>query len=117
VAKMFGPAISRLPAIFAGLGAGDEAAKARANGEALAAFGEVVAQCEPKAAAALVRDIVQVAQIKRPSGMYEHPDFNVDFRGKLGKAREIALWVLREQFGDLFPGAPANGRPAGTAGR
>lgn len=111
--KAIGPAISRLPEIFAGIGK-DQAAKEKANGAAIAAMSEIVGGMEPDVATDLVRDIVQVAMVKRPSGAYEQVDMDGDFTGRLGDIIPVATFVLQEQFAEVFSGARGTGSPAKT---
>jgi hypothetical protein len=111
LAKAIGPAISRLPEIFAGMGK-DQAAKEKANATAIAAVSEIIGGMKADDAADLVRDIVQVAMVKRPSGAYDQVDMDGDFTGQLGDIIPVATFVLQEQFGEVFSGARGNGSPA-----
>jgi len=112
--KAIGPAISRLPEIFAGIGK-DAAAKEKANGAAVSAMADIIGKMEPDDAADLVKDIVQVAMIKRPSGAYDQVDMDGDFTGSLGDIIPVATFVLQEQFAEVFSGARGSGSPATRA--
>lgn len=114
--KAVGPALSRLPVIFAGAGEASPEAKERSNAAAADALAEVIGNLDPDDATALIKDIVEVAMIKRPSGMYEQVDIDGDFTGNLGEIITVATFVLREQFGEVFSAALANGRRVQTAG-
>lgn len=108
--KAAGPAVERLGEIFAGMGkdATDEV-KNRANGAAIGAFVEIFARNDPRELAGLLKDIVQTAQIQRPSG-YSDVDFDGDFSGDdLGDVIPVVVWALREQFGPFFSGLLGNG--------
>ena len=115
--KAIGPALSRLPVIFAG--AGDKAtaeAKDRSNAAAVEALTKIIGDLEPDDATALVKDIVEVAMVQAPSKEWRMVDLDGDFTGNLGEIITVATFVLREQFGDVFSAALANGRRAQTTG-
>lgn len=114
--KAIGPALSCLPVIFAGAGDKSPEAKERANAAAVEALSQIVTDMDPDAATGLVRDIVEVAMVRRQSGAYEQVDIDGDFTGSLGDIIPVATFVLQEQFGQVFSAALANGRRAPTAG-
>lgn len=113
--KAIGPAVSRLPEIFAGIGK-DQIAKEKANAAAIAALMDIVNGLDPDGATALVKDIVEVAMVQAPSREWRAVDLDGDFTGNLGEIIEVATFVLREQFGEVFSAALANGRRAPTTG-
>ena len=111
-----GPLASKLPSILASRREGATVEeKAAADSEALVAITAIFDAISPEEFASLVKDIVQIAMIKRPSGVYDPVDLDGDFVGKLGDIIPVAVFVLSEQFGDFFSGALANGRRAMTA--
>ena len=112
--KAIGPAIDRLPEIFAGIRDGKAEAKEKANSAAISALSDIISGLEPDDATDLVRDIVQVAMIKRPSGAYDQVDLDGDFTGRLGDIIPVATFVLQEQFAEVFSGARGTGSPAKT---
>jgi hypothetical protein len=114
--RVAGPLASKLPSILASRreGASIEE-KAAADTEALVAITSIFEAAPPEAIAALIKDIVEIALVKRPSGAYDPVDLDGDFSGKLGDIIPVAVFVLSEQFGDFFSGALANGRRAMTA--
>ncbi|MEH7876963.1 hypothetical protein V7799_04540 [Rhizobium laguerreae] len=87
----------------------------RQNTEALLAITGIFEAISPEEFASLVKDIVEIARIKRPSGSYDPVDLDGDFVGRLGDIIPVAVFVLKEQFGDFFSGALANGALARTA--
>lgn len=109
--KAVGPGLPRLGEVFGGFGKNaTEEAKSKASAAAIDAFGAVFASGDPEAFAVLVRDIVSKADIKRPSGSYEPADLDGDFSGPdMKDLLPVAVWVLREQFGDFFSGLQVNG--------
>ncbi|MBY5682642.1 hypothetical protein HFO32_10785 [Rhizobium leguminosarum] len=111
-----GPLASKIPAILASRreGASIEE-RAAADTEALLAITGIFEAIAPEEFAALVKDIVEIARIKRPSGSYDPVDLDGDFVGRLGDIIPVAVFVLKEQFGDFFSGALANGALARTA--
>ena len=109
--RVLGPAAAKLPAIIASRkeGVGDEE-KARADQEAIAAITGIFAGSEPREIAGLIKDIVETAMVRRPSGVYEQIDMDNDFTGRLGDLIPVVTFALKEQFGDFFSGAVASGR-------
>jgi hypothetical protein len=107
--KVVGPALDKLPTIFAGRKKGDEAAS---NGAAIAAFTDIFTRADPDAIMELIKDVCEVAMVKRPSGAYDPVSFDGDFTGNLGEIIPVAVFVLQEQFGDFFTAALANGKAA-----
>ena len=113
--KAIGPAVSRLPEIFAGISS-DQAGREKANLVAVSALADIIGGMEPDVATELIRDIVQVAMVKRPSGAYDQVDMDGDFTGSLGDIVPVATFVLQEQFAEVFSGARGNGSPARRVG-
>lgn len=108
--KVLAPALDKLPAIFKGAGKSDADPEAAAsNAAAIAAFGEIFNRSNPDEIATLVKDVTELALIKRPSGAYESVDFDGEFSDRLGDIIPVVVWVLREQFGDFFSGALGSG--------
>lgn len=107
--KVIGPALDKLPSILGGWKKGDEAAS---NAAAIAAFTDIFTSSDPDEIMALVRDICEVAMVKRPSGAYDPVSFDGDFTGNLGDIIPVAVFVLQEQFGDFFGAALASGKAA-----
>lgn len=114
--KAVGPALSRIPVIFAGFGAATPEAREKSNEAAADALAEIIGGLDPDDATDLIKNIVEVAMIKRPSGSYEQVDLDGDFTGNLGEIITVATFVLQEQFGEVFSAALANGRRVQTAG-
>lgn len=113
--KAIGPAIDRLPEIFAGIRDGKQDAREKANSAAISALSDIIGGMKADDATDLVRDVVQVAMIKRPSGAYDQVDLDGDFTGRLGDIIPVATFVLQEQFAEVFSGARGTGSPAKTA--
>lgn len=108
--KMVGPALETLPEIFAGASKSDDAAeKARANAAAISAISAIFAKADPVDVATVLKDVCEIAMVRRPSGAYEHVDFDGDFTGDQKSIIPVTLFVLQEQFGDFFAGALASG--------
>ncbi|WP_019997253.1 phage tail assembly chaperone [Aureimonas ureilytica] len=101
--KALGPAVERLPEIFAGLSSGDEAAKAKANASAIAAIMSILNGMDEDRMMALLDDILAAAMLKRPSGSWDKLEVE-DFEAKLSDVFPVAAWIVREQFGDFFSG-------------
>lgn len=110
--KALGPAVSRIGDVMQGYGSDKtEEQKQRSNMAAVAALTEIFTQSNPEDIAQLVKDVVEVAQIKRDSGNYDHCDLDGDFTGRQKDLIPVVAFVLREQFGDFFGGLPGLGTP------
>jgi hypothetical protein len=108
--KLLAPGLELLPAILSNL-QGDEAAKIKANQDAISAIKSVLDGLEFDEAYDLMREVVEVAKVKRASGHYEPVDFEGDFSGVREKEIvPVMLFVLREQFADFFSDALEAGR-------
>lgn len=111
--KVLGGGIDRLPEIMAGAGKdASPEAKAKSNAAAVAAFADIFANGDPDLMTKLVQEIVETAMVKRPSGEYSLVDMDGDFTGRLDEMFELAVFVLREQFGAFFTGRLASGARA-----
>lgn len=122
IMRFIGPAVEKLPAIFAGRGEkATEAQKAASDAAAIAAITEVFSKCDPKDVAALISDICEMAMVAEDrKGGHEQVIFDQHFQGR-EKADIIPLviFVLRETLGDFFSGAVGIGNraKAGQASR
>jgi len=111
--KALGPAMGSFSEVMKGHGEGKtEAEKNASNAAALVALANIFAHGEPTQIAELIRDVVQIAQIKRPSGEYSPVDLDGDLTGRQKELFPIILFVLREQFADFFSGLPGLGKLA-----
>ena len=109
--RVAGPAIARIPEIMSGYG-GTEEQKALSNTAAISAFAAIFSESEPEELAEIIREVVELAQIKRPSGAYDKLDFNGDMTGHGADLIPLAIFVLQEQYGDFFTGVPGLGTPS-----
>lgn len=108
--KALGPAMQHFGEVMKGHGEGkSEDEKNASNAAALSALASIFSQGEPQQIAQLIKDIVQVAQIRRPSGDYDHVDLDGDMTGNQKDLFPLILFVLREQFADFFSGLPVLG--------
>lgn len=108
--KVVGGGIERLPTILAGVGEkATEEAKAASNAAAVAAFTDIFANADPDGITELVKDVVELATVKRPSGAWEQVDMDGDFTDDKGALIPVTVFVLQEVFGDFFTGALDSG--------
>lgn len=113
--KVVGAGVDQLPAILAGAGGkATPAVKKRSDQAAIAAFTEIFMKSDVEEMITLVKDIVEIAQIKRPSG-YDQVDLDGDFSGKTGDMLAVAVFVLQEIFGGFFGEVLATGSRAKRA--
>ena len=110
VMKLLAPGLERLPDILSNM-QGDEAARVQANKDAVAALTSILDGLEFEEAYDLMREVTEVAKVKRASGHYEPVDFEGDFSGIREKEIiPVMIFVLREQFADFFSDALEAGR-------
>jgi hypothetical protein len=107
--RVAGPAIERLPEILVGLG-GNEEEQRTSNGAAIGAFASIFAQSSPDDLADIVKEVAEIARIRRPSGAYDALDFDGDMTGHQADLIPLVIFVLQEQFGDFFSAVPGLGR-------
>lgn len=108
--KVIGGGVDRLPAILAGQRAdASDTVKDTANAAAVAAFTDVFSKCDPVEVTGLISDLVSLAQIKRPSGVWEQVDLDGDFTTAKGSLIPLVVFVCKEVFGDFFVGLQGAG--------
>lgn len=103
----------KLPAILASRKEGvSEEERAKADADALTAITGIFDRLSPDEFANLVGDVVAMAKVQRPSGMYDPMDLDGDFSTNLGAIIPVVVFVLKEVFGDFFSAAQASGSRA-----
>lgn len=108
--KVIGAGVERLPTILKGSGAGaTDDDKEASRAAAVAAFTDIFMNGDPKVMTDLIRDVVQMATVKRPSGAFEQVDMDGDFTDDKGSLLPVAVFVLQEVLGDFFTGLQGNG--------
>ena len=108
--KLLAPGLGLLPDIISNM-QGDQAAQVQANKDAISALTSILEGLEFDDAYELMREVTEVAKVKRASGHYEPVDFEGDFSGVREKEIiPVMLFVLREQFADFFSEALEAGR-------
>ena len=116
LARALGPVAVKLPGILSGRGEhATEEQKAKSDSEAIAAFTGVFADMEPDEYATLIKDVVELAKLMRPSGQYDTVDLDGDFVGDSKSIYPVAFFVLETQFADFFGANLANGLRKGLA--
>lgn len=117
--KLIGPALDKLPAVFAGR-AKDAAPEARAAADnaAIMAIAGIFDKADPDAVIDLIKDIFALAMVSADGGKSYNPiDVDHEFSGSMMKHMFPALiFVLQETLGDFFSGALASGS-LGMTGR
>ncbi|QQM29293.1 hypothetical protein JET14_13250 [Martelella lutilitoris] len=108
LARALGPVAGKLPAILAARN-GNDTQKAAADTETIAALVGIFEALTPEEYADLVKDIVEIAKLQRPSGDYEPVDLDGDFHGDMKSVFPVMFFVLQTQFQDFFGDALANG--------
>lgn len=108
LARALGPVAAKLPGILAARN-GDDAQKAVADTETIAALVGIFDALTPEEYANLVKDIVEIAKLQRQSGDYEQVDIDGDFHGDMKSVFPVMFFVLQTQFQDFFGDALANG--------
>lgn len=114
--RMAGPAIASLPAIMQGYGKDKtEAEKNASNMAAIGAFSDIFAATPPEEVADMIRVILEMAELQKPSGAWDKVDVDGDFTHHMADVIPVTIWVVREQFGDFFSGLQDIGSPSGRA--
>jgi hypothetical protein len=115
--KTIGAGVDQVPAILAGAGSkATPEQKEKSNSAAIHAFTEIFVKADPDEMTDLIKDILEVAMIKREgSGTYDQVDMDDDFTDDLAAMIPVAVFVLRETFGDFFTGLLAPGNLAKLA--
>ncbi len=101
--KIAGDGIARLPEILQGVGAQSGEAEKASNAALIAALGDIFKNSTPQEMTDLIKDVVKIAHIKRPSGNYEPVVFDGDFTQSPGDLIPVAAFVIREVFGAFLP--------------
>lgn len=100
-----GPIAAQLPSVLSvASGSSSDGEKAAANASLIAAITDVFSKMPPEEFADLVKDIVEIAKIKRQSGVYDPIDFDGDMTPRMASIIPVAAFVLKEVFGDFFSG-------------
>lgn len=108
--KVIGAGVERLPVILKGAGSGStDADKEASRAAAVAAFTDIFMNGDPQTMTNLVRDVVQLATVKRPSGAFEQVDMDGDFTDDKGSLLPTVVFVLQEVLGDFFTGLQGSG--------
>ncbi|MGZ2501739.1 hypothetical protein EHI47_11725 [Rhizobium leguminosarum] len=109
ILRFLGPAASRLPAIIMAISSSDEGQEMMADVAALAAISDILSRVPSAQVSDLVKRIVSIARIKRPSGQYDPADLDGDFTGNLPNLMPVIKFILEEQFRDFFIGGGKSG--------
>ena len=110
--KFIGPALDKLPAVFAGRSAGASGdAQDASNAAAIQAISEIFEKADPDAFVALLEDILALGKISY-TGKGEWDDIVLDQEFSGANAKDLipaVLFVLQEALGDFFSGLQASG--------
>lgn len=108
--KVIGAGIDRLPTILGGVGnSATEEQKAASNAAAVGAFTDIFVSGNADEMTTLIKDVVEMSMIKRPSGVYENVELDADFTQHKSDVIPLVIFVLKEVLGDFFSGALASG--------
>lgn len=117
--QVVGAGVERLPVVLGGVDqknaagevvkAASKEAKDASRAAAVAAFTDIFANGDPQTMTNLVRDVVQLATVKRPSGAFEQVDMDGDFTDDKASLLPVVVFVLQEVLGDFFTGLQGNG--------
>jgi hypothetical protein len=109
IIRIVGQGTGRLPAIVLGLSQKDTDGNLLSDVAAVMALTDILSGSSSAEISGLVKRIVEIATISRPSGNYEPVDLDGDFTGHLADIPEVVAFILKEQFGDFFTGSGGNG--------
>ena len=83
--------------------------KEHASIAAFKALTDILQTHGPEAFVDLKTSVIELAQARRPSGIYEQVDLDVDFAGDLEASEKLFDFVMEVQFGNFFKGPKPNG--------
>jgi hypothetical protein len=109
IVRIAGHGTGRLPAIIMGLSQKDQEGQFLSDISALMALTDILNSSSSAEVRDLIKRIVEIAMIQRPSKAYEQVDLDGDFTGRLSEIPEVSSFVLKEQFSDFFIGSGGNG--------
>lgn len=112
--KVVGAGVERLPTILKGTGEASQEDKDASRAAAVAAFTDVFTNGDPAVMTKLIADVVELATVKRQSGVFEQVDMDGDFTNDKGSLFPVVVFVLQEVLGDFFTGLQGNGLQAKT---
>lgn len=109
--RIAGHGAGRLPALLISAASGKEPGPAAAMSDIalLMALTDVLNGTSPSAIRDLIRRIIEIAMVQRPSTAFEQVDLDHDFTGRLADIVPVVKFVLTEQFADFFTGSGASG--------
>lgn len=107
--KLLGTALERLPEILKGSSPNATEKDIQTMNEGMVkALGDIFANIDPDSGTELIRQIVEIAQIKRPSG-YDQVQMDLDFTDRPDDLLPVVGFVLKEVFGNFFQGVQGPG--------
>ena len=104
-----GSAGPHLPGILALSGSEKHEATDATNLATLKAVSGILQAHGAEAFVDLKTSMIELAQAKRPSGIYEQVDLDVDFAGDLESSEKLFDFVMEVQFGNFSKGPNLNG--------
>ena len=107
--KLLGSALDRLPEILRGASPGASQKDIDAMNEGVVkALGDIFAKVDPDSGTELIRQIVEIAQVKRPAG-YDQVQMDLDFTDRPDELLPVVGFVLKEVFGNFSQGVQGTG--------
>ena len=107
--RIAGPGGKQMPGIQSLYESSEPQAVSVANASALSAASDILAVHGEHAYADLKSDVLSLAQARRPSGIYEQVDPDLDFVGDLESAETLFDFVMEVQFGNFSKGPKHTG--------
>jgi len=90
--------------------AADESAQGLVtNATTLAASAAMIKEAGVDEIISFKRDVIEIAEVKQPSGEYRVVNLAADFRGDLKGAEELFNYVIKVQLADFTQGSEGNG--------
>lgn len=110
--KLIGPALDKLPSVFAGRAVGaSEEAQGASNAAAIQAITGIFERADPDAMVELLEDILALGKISY-TGKGEWDDIILDQEFSGPQAKDLipaVLFILQETLGDFFTGLRESG--------
>lgn len=109
--RFLGPAMDKIPTIFAALSSKATEEQRRASDAAsIQAMGDIFANADPDTVSKFVASVCEMAKVSYDGRNFDDVIFDQDFSGPhIKDVVPVSLFVLREAVGDFISGALASG--------
>ena len=107
--RLAGPAADHMQGLTTLYKTGQEWSQEMADASAYKALTKILNVQGTQAFVDFKTSIIELAQARRPSGIYEQVDLDLDFAGDLESSEKLYDFVMEVQFGNFSKGPKPNG--------